>query len=145
MCIDYIDLNKHCPKDPFSLPCIDQIIDSTAGSALLPFLDFYSGYHQIALRKEDHSNTSFITPFGAYCYTTMSFGLKNVGATYQRAIQACLSEQIGHNVEAYIDDVGIKTKNPSTLIADLKQTFDSLCKYKWKLNLTKCVFRVPSR
>ena len=74
----------------------------------------------------------------------MSFRLKNTGATYQRAIQACLSEQIGHNVEAYVDDVVVKIKDPSTLIADLKQTFDSLHKYKWKLNPTKCVFGVPS-
>ena len=92
MCVDYTDLNKHCLKDPFSLPRIDQIVDSMIGSALLSFLDCYSGYHQIALRKEDQSKTSFITPFGAYCYTTMSFGLKNIGAIYQRAIQACLSE-----------------------------------------------------
>jgi hypothetical protein len=82
MCVDYTDLNKHCPKDLFWLPRIDQIIDSTAGSALLSFLDCYSGYHQIALREEDQSNTSFITPFGAYCYKTMSFGLENAGATY---------------------------------------------------------------
>jgi hypothetical protein len=74
----------------------------------------------------------------------MSFGLKNAGATYQRAIQACLSKQIGENIEAYVDDVVVKTKDPSTLIADLQQAFDSLCKYKWKLNLTKCVFGVPS-
>jgi hypothetical protein len=92
MCVDYTDLNKHCPKDPFGLPHIDQIMDSTAGSALLSFLDYYSGYHQIALRVEDQSKTSFITPFGAYYYTTMSFGLKNAGATYQWAIQACLSK-----------------------------------------------------
>jgi hypothetical protein len=109
MCIDYTDLNKHCLKDPFGLPCIDQIVDSTAGSALLSFLDCYSGYHQIALRVEDQSKTSFITPFGAYCYTTMSFGLKNAGATYQRAIQACLNEQISCNAEAYVDDVVVKT------------------------------------
>ena len=144
MCVDYIDLNKHCMKDPFGLPRIDQIIDSMVGSALLSFLDCYSGYHQSALRKEDQSKTSFITLFGAYCYMTMSFGLKNAGATYQRAIQACLSEQIGHNVEAYVDDVVIKTKDPSTLIIDLKQTFDNLHEYKWKLNATKCVFGVPS-
>jgi hypothetical protein len=86
MCVDYMDLNKHCPKDLFVLPQIDQIVDSTVGSALLSFLDCYSGYHQIALKKEDQSNTSFITPFGAYCYKTMSFGLKNADATYQRAI-----------------------------------------------------------
>jgi hypothetical protein len=68
MCVDYTDLNKHCPNDPFGLPWIDQIIDSTAGSALLSFLDCYSGYHQIALKEEDQSKTSFITPFSAYCY-----------------------------------------------------------------------------
>jgi hypothetical protein len=76
MCVDYTDLNKYCLKDPFGLSCIDQIVDSTAGSALLSFLDCYSEYHQIALHVEDQSKTSFITPFGAYCYTTMSFGLK---------------------------------------------------------------------
>jgi hypothetical protein len=86
MCIDYTDLNMHCPKDPFSLPRIDQIMDSTAGSALLSFLDCYLGYHRIALWVEDQSKTSFITLFSAYRYTTMSFGLKNVGPTYQRAI-----------------------------------------------------------
>ena len=79
MCIDYTDLNKHCPKDPFGLPRIDEVVDSTAGCELLFFLDCYSGYHQIALKKDDQIKTSFITPFGAYCYTTMSFGLKNVG------------------------------------------------------------------
>ena len=86
MCVDYIDLDKHCPKDPFVLPRIDQIIDSSIGLALLSFLDCYSGYHQIALRKEDPSKTSFITLFGAYCYMTMSFGLKNTRATNQWAI-----------------------------------------------------------
>ena len=86
MCVDYTDLNKHCPKDPFGLPRIDEVVDSTAGCELLSFLDCYSGYHQISLKKEDQVKTSFIMPFGAYCYTTMSFGLKNDGATYQRAI-----------------------------------------------------------
>jgi hypothetical protein len=120
MCIDYTDLNKYCPKDPFGLPRIDQIVDSTAGSALLSFLDCYSGYHSIVLKKEDQSKTSFITPFGTYCYRTMSFGLKNAGATYQRAIQTCLSEQIRDNTEAYVDDIVVKTKNPDMLIQDLK-------------------------
>ena len=86
MCVDYTDLNKHCPKDPFVLPRIDEVVDSTAGCELLSFLDCYSDYHQISLKEEDQIKTSFITPFGAYCYKTMSFGLKNAGATYQRAI-----------------------------------------------------------
>jgi hypothetical protein len=86
MCVDYTDINKHCPKDPFGLPWIDEVVDSTTGCELLSFVDYYSGYHQISLKEEDQIKTSFITPFGAYCYTTMSFGLKNARATYQRAI-----------------------------------------------------------
>jgi hypothetical protein len=92
MCVDYTDLNKHCPKDPFGLHCIDEVVDSTASCELLSFLDCYSGYHQISLREEDQIKTSFITSFGAYCYMTMSFGLKNAGATYQRAIQHYLKD-----------------------------------------------------
>jgi hypothetical protein len=79
MRVDYTDLNKHCPKDPFGLPRIDEVVDSTAGCELLSFLDCYSGYHQIALNKDDRIKTSFITPFGTYCYMTMSFGLKTRG------------------------------------------------------------------
>jgi hypothetical protein len=144
MCVNYTDLNKHCPKDPFGLPRIDQVIDSTAGCDLLCFLDCYSEYHQIAIKEEDQEKTAFITPFGAYCYTIMSFGLKNAGATYQRASQACFKRQLNKNVEAYVDDVVIKTRNSSTLINDLEETFASLRKYRWKLNPNKCVFGVPS-
>jgi dsDNA-binding SOS-regulon protein len=144
MCVDYTDLNKHCPKDSFGLPRIDQVIDSTAGCNLLCFLDCYSGYHQIAIKEEDQEKTAFITPFGAYCYTTMSFGLKNAGATYQRAIQACFKRQLNKNVETYVDDVVVKTRNSNMLIADLEETFTSLREYRWKLNPNKCVFIVPS-
>jgi hypothetical protein len=126
------------------LPRIDQVIDSTAGCDLLCFLDCYSGYHQIAIKEEDQEKTVFITPFGAYCYTTMSFGLKNAGATYQRAIQACFKRQLNKNVEAYVDDVVVKTKNSSTLNDDLEETFASLREYRWKLNPNKCVFGIPS-
>jgi hypothetical protein len=74
---------------------------------VLSFLDCYSGYHQISLAKEDEEKIAFITSFGAFCYTSMSFGLKNAGATYQRAIQTCLANQWGKRVEAYVDDVVI--------------------------------------
>ena len=88
--------------------------------------------------------TLFITPFGAYCYTTMSFGLKNAGATYQRAIQMCLDQQIGRNVKAYIDDVVVKSKTANNLIADLEEMFTNLKRYRCKLNPSKCIFGVPS-
>jgi hypothetical protein len=94
--------------------------------------------------EEDQIKTSFIMPFGAYCYTIMSFGLKNAGGTYQRAIQHCLKDQVGKNIEAYVDDVVVKSKTTDTLIADLIETFKALKKYRWKLNPTKCIFSVPS-
>ena len=144
MYVDYTYLNKHCPKDPFGLPRIDEVVDSTTGYELLSFLDCYSGYHQISLKEEDQMKTLFITPFGAYCYKTMSFELKNAGATNQRAIQMCLNQQIGRNVEAYIDDVVIRTKTVDNLIADLEETFSNLNKHRWKLNPSKCIFGVPS-
>jgi hypothetical protein len=106
MCVDYTDLNKHCPKDHFRLPRIDQVVRS--------FLDCYSGYHQIALKEEDQIKTTFITPYGIYAYKTMSFGLKNAGATYQCAIQMCFANQLHWNVEAYVDDVVVKTRNSAT-------------------------------
>jgi ribonuclease HI len=143
MCVDYTDLNKHCPKDPFGLPRIDQVVDSTTGCSMLSFLDCYSGYHQISLAKEDEKKTAFITPFGAFCYTSMSFGLKNAGATYQRAIQTCLADHWGKQVEDYVDDVVIKTENLENFIEDLQLVFNSLRRYRWKLNPEKCVFGVP--
>jgi hypothetical protein len=144
MCVDYMDLNKHCPKDSFGLPRIDQVVDSTAGCSMLSFPDCYSGYHQISLAKEDEEKTAFITPFGAFCYTSMSFGLKNAGATYQRAIQTCLANHWGKRVEAYVDDVVIKTENSENFIEDLQLVFNSLRRYWWKLNPEKCVFGVPA-
>jgi hypothetical protein len=75
MCVDYTSLNKACLKVPFPLPCIDQIVDSTAGCETLSFLDAYSGYYQIKMKESDQLATSFITPFGMYCYATMPFGL----------------------------------------------------------------------
>jgi hypothetical protein len=129
MCVDYTDLNKDCPKDPFVLPCIDQVIHLTAGYISLSFLDCYLGYHPIALKEEDQIKTAFITTFGAYAYTTMSFKLKNAGATYQWAIQLCLADQLHRIVEAYMDDVVIKTRSHDEFITDLEETFNNLWKF----------------
>ena len=110
MCVNYTGLNKACPKDMFPLPCIDQIVDSTSGCETLCFIDAYSGYHQIAMKESDQLATSFITPFGSFCYVTMPFCLKNVGATYQRCMLKCFGDLIGWTVEAYVDDIVVKSK-----------------------------------
>jgi hypothetical protein len=143
MCVDYTGLNKACPKVPFPLPCIDQIIDSTTGCETFSFLDAYSGYHQIKMKKSDQLATSFITPFGMYCYVTMPFGLRNAGATYQRCMQHVFRKHIGSTVEAYVDDIVAKTQQADDLVSDLDVAFKCLRAKNIRLNLEKCVFGVP--
>jgi hypothetical protein len=143
MCVDYNGLNKACPKVPYPLPRIDQIVDSTAGCETLSFLDAYSGYHQIKIKESDQLATSFITPFGMYCYTTMPFGLRNAGVTYQRCMNHVFGEHIGRTVEAYVDDIVVKTRKASDLLSDLEITFGCLRAKGVKLNPEKCVFGVP--
>ena len=82
MCLDFTDLNKTCPKDNYHLPCIDQLVDSTAGHQLLSFMDTFLGYNQIKMDEADQEKTSFITNQGLFCYKVMPFGLKNAWATY---------------------------------------------------------------
>lgn len=135
---------KRALKIRSPLPRIDQIIDAMAGHELLSFLDTHSGYHHIKMKVEDQEPTVFITPYGAFCYITMPFWLKNAGATYQRMIQKCLDTQISLNVAAYVDEVVIKNKIADTLIADLRQTFANLHKFNIKLKPNMCVFGVPS-
>jgi hypothetical protein len=93
---------------------------------------------------EDKEKTAFITPYRVYCYQVMPFGLKNAGATYQRMMQNCLGNQIGRNVQVYIDDVVITTRKEVTLIGDLHETFNNLDMYKLKLNPTTCSFGVQA-
>jgi hypothetical protein len=111
----------------------------------LSFLDPYSGYNQIKLKVENKEKTSFITPYGVFCYQVMPFGLKNAGATYQRMIQNFLGSQIGRNIQVYIDDMVITTRKEESLIANLRETFDNLDRYKLKLNPTKCSFGIPAK
>ena len=123
LCIDYTDINKAYPKDPFPLPHIDQIVDSTAGCDLLSFLDAYSGYHQIFMMKEDEEKTAFITPCGTYCFVRMPFRLKSAGSMFARAVQIGFEPQLHRNMEAYMDDIVVKTKDRATLVQDLEETF----------------------
>jgi hypothetical protein len=126
MCKDYTSLNKACPKVPFPLPQIYQIVDSTAGCELLCFLDAYSGYHEIKMRESDQLMTSFITPFGMFCYMTTPFSLRNAGATYQRCMQHVFGDHIGRTAEAYVDDIVVKTRKVDDLVNDLRVAFDCL-------------------
>jgi hypothetical protein len=82
MCVDFTDLNKASKKDDFPLERVDKIVDDAANSEMLSLLDMFSGYHQIRVRKEDEEKTSFIAPFGTFCFVRMPEKLKNVGCTF---------------------------------------------------------------
>ena len=90
------------------------------------FLDAFSGYHQIKMVVEDVENQAFLTPCGVYCYTCKPFGLRNAGATFQRLMHIALGQQIGRNVEAYVGDIVVKSREARTLIQDPDETFTSL-------------------
>ena len=140
--MDFIDLNNACPKDSFPLPRIDQIVDSTIGHKRLTFMDAFLGYNQILMKEEDQEKTAFVTSQGLYCYKVMPFGLKNVGTNYQRLVNQMFTKQIGRNMEVYVDDMLVKIREAKTHLADLQEAFDTLKRYKMKLNPVKCLFGV---
>jgi hypothetical protein len=142
MCIDFIDLNKACPKDEFPLPRIDSLIDAATTLELMSPLDYYSGYHQIWMKKENEPKTSFITPSGTYCYLWMLEGLKNAGGSFSRMTSKVLCTQIDRNILTYVDDIIVKSTKKKNHIADLQETFANFKKAGLKLYPEKCVFRV---
>jgi hypothetical protein len=125
MCIDFIDLNKSCPKDDFPLTRIDLIIDFAASSDIMSWLGCFSGYHQIWLHKEDEDKTSFTTPSGTYCYRRMPEGLRNASPTFCRMMKAVLKDQVGRNVFSCVDDIVAASKKISYII-EFNRNF---CKY----------------
>ena len=144
MCVDFTDLNQACPKDNFPLPRIDQLVDSTAGHKLLTFMDAFSSYNQILMAEEDQEKTAFVTSQGLYSYRVMPFGLKNAGATYQRLVNQMFKKQIGRNVEVYVDDMLVKSREEEDHLDDLRETFNTFRQYNMKLNPSKCAFGISS-
>ena len=107
-------------------------------------MDAFLGYNQIRMHPGDEVHTSFVTAYGTYCYKVMPFGLKNAGATYQRLITQVFKHQLGRNMEAYVDDMIVKSRQPHDHLKDLGETFDRLRFYGMRLNPTKCTFGASS-
>ena len=111
VCVDYTHLNEACPKNNFPLPRIDQIVDAFAGHGMLSFLDAFSGYHQIPMHPlNTKKKTAFITPHRLFYNNVMLFGLKKVGAMYQRLVTKMFKPLLGKTMEVYIDDMLVKSK-----------------------------------
>lgn len=117
-CVDFTDLNKACSKDSFPIPRIDQLVDATTGHQLLSFMDAYSGHNQIPMNPDDKEHTSFVIDRGLYCYKVMSFGLRNVGATYQRLVNMMFEDLIRKTMEVYVDDILVKSRQVANHISD---------------------------
>jgi hypothetical protein len=137
MCTEFTNLNKCYPKDDFLLTRIDKVVDYAAGCEIMALLDCFSVYHQIWFWKEDQEKTSFITPFGTYCYLRMPEGLKNVGPILCRMTKVILKEQMEMNVFAYVDDIVVASRKKETQLQDLVETFVNMRKAQLKLNPEK--------
>jgi hypothetical protein len=142
MCIDFTDLNKATPNDNYPFPRMDQVIDSVASAAIMSLLDYFSGYHQCWMAKEDEEKTSFITPFGTFCFVRMPEGLKNAGPIFTRMTGEVFKPQIGRNIQANTDDLIMKSGDKAGHVSDLAETFSNMRRAGLKLNPEKCVFGV---
>ncbi|RDY02440.1 hypothetical protein CR513_14104, partial [Mucuna pruriens] len=144
MCTDYTDLNKAYQKNRYPLPSIDWLVDGASGFALLGFMDAYSGYNQIKMYPRDEANIAFIMDAWAYYYKVIPFGLKNVGATYQRLMDKIFQGLIGGDVEVYVDDMVVKFAAAVDHYRALGRVFQMLRRHQLKLNPEKCSFGVQA-
>ena len=108
------------------------------------FLNAFKGYHQIQMIAENQEKMVFFTDQGVYCYTTMSFGLKNAGAMYQQLINRVFKFQIGRNVESFVDNILLKSKIISDFLSDVREVLRVFCDTRMMLNPKKCIFGVIS-
>ncbi|KAL2937526.1 Transposon Tf2-6 polyprotein [Bienertia sinuspersici] len=144
VCVDFRDLNEACPKDDFPLPVTEIMINATTSHEALSFMDCTTGYIQIMMAPEDQEATAFRTLKGIFCYMVMPFGLKNAGATYQRAIQKIFESMMHKTVECYVDDLVVKSKKREDHLQDLRDVFEKLRRHQLKMNPLKCAFGVTS-
>ena len=142
--MDFIDPSKTCPKYPFLMRRIDQLVNAIASHPRISLLNAFQGYHQIPLALGDQEKTTFVIPTGNYHYKVMPFGLKNAGSTYQRMITRMFEPQLGKSIEVYIDDMVVKSKLVFEHVGDLRSIFEILRKHKLHLNASKCSFGVES-
>jgi hypothetical protein len=142
MCVDFRDLNKERIKDNFPLPNMEFLLQQVIGSTCMSMLDGFSGYNQVLVAEEDREKTTFITPWETYAYARMPFGLKNVGATFQRAMDHAFSGLIGKFMEDYPDYLLMHSKTRGDHIHHLRNFFERCRLYGVSLNPNKCLFFV---
>ena len=120
---------------------IDVLVDNTVGSALVSFMDGFSGYNQINMALKDMTKTTFTTEWGIYCYIVMPFGLKNAMATYPRMATTLLHDMIHNEVEVYVDDMIVKSKDRENHTTNLRKFFERIKEYRLRLNPQNAPFK----
>jgi hypothetical protein len=140
----FCNLNKVTPKDEYHMPIADMFTNNASGHWVISFLDGNAGYSQIFMAEEYMPKTAFRCPsfISLSEWVVMTFVLKNVGITYQRAMNLIFHDLLGIILEIYIDDVIIKSDNMDNHLADLRLALERMCRYGLKMNLLKCVFDV---
>src|SRR3954463_9976184 len=143
MCVDYRPLNLATIKNKYPLPRINDLYDQLAGSKVFSKIDLRLGYHQIRVRKEDILKTTFITRYGSYEYTVMSFGLTNAPATFSRLMNYIFMEYLDKFVVVYLDDILIYSKNEEEHVKHLCLILAKLREHKLYAKYSKCEFWLP--
>jgi hypothetical protein len=146
VCIDFRDLNKASPKDEYVMPITDFLINFASGHKVRSFLDGNVGYNQIFMAEEDISKIAFICPgfVGLFEWIVMTFGLKNTGATYQRAMNLIFHDLHSIIIDVYIDDIVVKSAGLNSHLVDLRLAFEKMRRYGLKMNPLKCAFGVSA-
>jgi hypothetical protein len=140
--VDFRDLNRATPKDEYPMPVAETLINAAAGHKMLSFMDGNAGYNQIFMALEDIHKTAFRVPdaVGLFEYVVMTFGLKNAGATYQRAMNYMFHDLISKLVEIYIDDVVVKSASAKGHIGDLRRVLERTRMFGLRMNPKKMCF-----
>jgi hypothetical protein len=129
--VDFTNLNRSTPKDEYVMFIADLLVDSASGNKVISFLDDNAGYNQIFMVKEDVSKTAFhyLGFISLFKWVVMTFGLKNAGATYQRAMNLIFYDLLRVLMEVYIDDVVVKLVGFEEHMTDLKLSLQRMKKY----------------
>ena len=147
VCMDFKYLNVATPKDLYVMPVADMLVGSSTNNELMSFMNGFSSYNQILIAVEDIPKTTFrcLGSIGTFEWLVMPFGLKNAGATYQRAMNAIFHDMLGHHMEVYSDDIVIKSRRANEHVDHLRKSFERMRHHQLKLNPLKYSFRVRAR
>nr|AAT47081.1 putative polyprotein [Oryza sativa Japonica Group] len=140
MCVDYRALNEVTIKNKYPLPRIDDLFDQLKGATVFSKIDLRSGYHQLRIREEDIPKTAFITRYGLFECTVMSFGLTNAPAFFMNLMNKVFMEFLDKFVVVFIDDILIYSKSEEEHEQHLRLVLEKLKEHQLYAKFSKCDF-----